>query len=120
MNRLLINENPLLILPSLAKEIGLNEAIVLQQLHFWLSKEKHSIDGSYWVYNTYKEWKKQFPFWSKSTIIRTFNKLEKANLIKTANHNKMKVDQTKWYTINYEKLDEISKKNNTFIQNDNI
>ena len=124
MNRLLINEHPLLILPSLAYAIGLNEAIVLQQIHFWISKEIHLYDGKYWVYNTYDGWCEQFPFWSKSTVIRTFNKLEKDGLIVTGNYNKMKADQTKWYTINYQKLDEISgelsKKNIPSIQIDNI
>ncbi len=33
---LLIEESPLQVLPSLAKAIGLNEAIFAQQLHYWL------------------------------------------------------------------------------------
>ena len=37
MSRLLINEPPLIVLPSLAKEIGLNEAIIVQQIQYWLS-----------------------------------------------------------------------------------
>lgn len=107
ISRLLINESPLLILPSLAKEIGLNEAIVLQQMHFWISKEKHFEDNRYWVYNTYDGWANQFPFWSRSTVIRTINSLEKRGIVETDNFNKMKIDQTKWYTINYKKLMEI-------------
>lgn len=35
--QLLINEPPLQVLPTLAKTIGLNEAIVLQQVHYWLN-----------------------------------------------------------------------------------
>lgn len=45
MSKLLISESPLLVLPSLAETIGLNEAIVLQQIHFWTSKEKHYKNG---------------------------------------------------------------------------
>ena len=108
MRNLLIDEYPLLIPPTLAKEIGLNEAIVLQQVHFWLTKEKQYKDGKFWVYNTYEGWREQFPFWSVSTIRRAFNKLEEKGLIETANYNSMKIDQTKWYTINYEKLNEIN------------
>lgn len=107
MRNLLIEEYPLLVLPTLADEIGLNEAIVLQQIHFWISKGKHFHDGRYWVYNTYEEWQKQFPFWSVSTVRRTFNKLEQLGLIESANYNSMTIDKTKWYTINYEKLNEI-------------
>lgn len=112
MNHLLIDEYPLLILPSLAKRIGLNEAIILQQVHFWISKRKHYIDEKYWVYNTYDGWAEQFPFWSRSTIIRLFKRLEDEGIILSANYNRMKIDQTKWYTINYDKISELSKEDN--------
>lgn len=101
----LLNEYPLIILPSLAKLIGLNEAIVLQQLHYWIchnaDKNRNFKDGHYWTYNSYKEWEKEFPFWSSSTIKRTFTSLEKQNLVISANYNKLKIDKTKWYTIDY-------------------
>lgn len=111
MSSLLIDEHPLVVLPSLAKEIGLNEAIMLQQIHFWISKRKHFKDGRYWVYNSYDSWAEQFPFWSKSTIIRILKRLEDRELIVVGNYNRLKIDQTKWYTVNYEKVDELSKMN---------
>ncbi|SDN86290.1 hypothetical protein SAMN05443253_12225 [Bacillus sp. OK048] len=40
MSRLLINEGPVKIIPSLATKIGLNEAVVLQQIHYWLGISK--------------------------------------------------------------------------------
>ena len=60
---LLISEPPLQVLPSLAKKIGLNEAIVLQQLHYWLDpkRNKNLHENLHWVYNTYEQWQKQFP-----------------------------------------------------------
>ena len=48
-----------------------------------------------------------FPFFSISTLRRTLSNLEKWNLIIVGNHNKMKSDQTKWYTVNYDKVREI-------------
>ena len=108
ISSLLIDEYPLLVLPSLAEEIGLNEAIVLQQIHFWLSKEKNFIDGRYWVFNSYEDWSKQFPFWSVSTIRRIFGKLEESGLVISGNYNKIGADRTKWYSIDYEKVSEIS------------
>ena len=36
MSKLLINESPLTVLPHLATEIGLNEAIFIQQVQYWL------------------------------------------------------------------------------------
>ncbi|MGG3843289.1 DnaD domain-containing protein [Anoxybacillus kestanbolensis] len=105
--RLLMDEEPLVILPSLAATIGLNESIVLQQLHYWLERSNHIHEGYKWVYNTYEEWQEQFPFWSISTIRRIINKLEEKGLIIVSNFNKSKIDKTKWYRIDYEKLTQL-------------
>ena len=107
MSKLLIQENPMMILPSLAKKIGLNQAIVIQQFHYWLLSSKHTIDGRKWIYNSYKEWELQFTFWSGKTVERTIRSLEDQGYLQSANHNRTKQDKTKWYTINYEKLAEL-------------
>ena len=60
MGRLLLNEQPLVVLPELACKIGLNEAIILQQLNYWINKSTKTYDGKQWVYNTYNDWQKQF------------------------------------------------------------
>jgi DnaD/phage-associated family protein len=104
MSRLLLDEEPLIVLPSLASIVGLNESIFLQQLHYWLQRSPHEFEGYKWVYNTYEGWEEQFPFWSKSTIRRIVTKLEKQELIIPGNFNRSKIDKTKWYRINYEKL----------------
>ncbi|MEJ9210095.1 DnaD domain protein [Bacillus smithii] len=109
MSRLLLDEKPLIILPSLAEKVGLNEAIILQQLHYWLQQSTNIRDGYKWVYNTYDDWKEQFPFWSKSTIRRTITRLENSGLIIVGNYNKLKIDNTKWYRINYEALEDMSR-----------
>lgn len=107
MSKLLIQENPMLVLPSLAEKIGLNGAIVIQQIHYWLVSSKHIIDGKKWIYNSYKDWERQFTFWSGKTIERTIRSLEEQGYLQSANHNRSKQDKTKWYTINYEKLAEL-------------
>ena len=104
MSRLLINEPPLQVLPSLAKEIGLNEAIVLQQMHYWLLKSSNEFKGVKWFYKTLEEWQTEFPFWSAMTIRRTLGSLEKQKIIKIGNFNKKKFDKTKWYTIDYQRV----------------
>lgn len=102
---LLINEPPLQVLPSLAVKVGLNEAIVLQQAHYWSNKTTHEYDGFKWFYKTYDDWQQEFPFWSSRTIRRVINNLEKQGyLISTCDYNKMPIDKTKWYRIDYEKL----------------
>lgn len=105
-SRLLIQEPPLMVLPSLAKEIGLNEAIILQQLHYWLENPKVGVirDSHKWVFNTYEEWKENFPFWSKATIQRAFSILETKGLIISKQFDRKKRDNTKFYRIDYDKL----------------
>ncbi|HDJ6782414.1 TPA: DnaD domain protein, partial [Staphylococcus aureus] len=107
MNKLLIDDYPIQVLPKLAELIGLNEAIVLQQIHYWLNNSKHKYDGKTWIFNSYPEWQKQFPFWSERTIKRTFGSLEKQNLLHVGNYNKAGFDRTKWYSINYETLNKL-------------
>ena len=81
MNKLLLNESPLIILPSLASKIGLNEAIFVQQLHYWIQKSSTYFDNKKWVYKTTKEWENEFPFWSNSTIKRAINSLKKSRIL---------------------------------------
>jgi len=85
------------------------QAMFLSQLHYWLMRSKHFNDDKVWVYNSYKEWQKQFPFWSSHTIRRIVNALEDLEVIVTGNYNKRPGDQTRWYTINYERIAELSR-----------
>lgn len=107
MSKLLIEEQPLQVLPKLAEKIGLNEAIVLQQVHYWLrANRQHFHDGRFWCYNSVRQWKAEnFPFWSEDTIKRVLKKLRALGLLLVANFNRLKIDQTLWYTIDYEAVD---------------
>lgn len=107
MSKLLINEPPLLVLPSLAKAIGLNEAIVLQQIHYWLQSSPHFYDGRRWVYNTAEGWQNNFIFWSEPTVRRILTSLRNQGVVLTGNYNKAGFDRTLWYSIDYEKLKEM-------------
>lgn len=91
---------------------GLGKAIVINQLNYWLEINRKGSrnykDGHYWVYKTYSEWvEKDFTFWSPKTVSRIFKSLENIGVIISANYNKLKIDKTKWYRIDYEKLQEI-------------
>ena len=104
INKLLIDDQPILVLPKLAEAVGLNEAIVLQQMHYWLRTSKHDHNGFKWVYNTYPEWQQQFPFWSVDTVKRTILRLQDGGFLVEGNFNKSNIDRTKWYRIDYDKL----------------
>ena len=100
---LILNTQPLVVIPELAVRLGLNEAIVLQQLHYWISKTTSGIefDGKRWVYNSYEQWVEQFPFWSSDTIKRTLTSLKTKGVISVEQLNKSKCDRTNYYAINY-------------------
>lgn len=113
-NELFVDKSKTLIINTdLALVLGdLNEAIVLNQLNYWLGINKKAgknfIDDRYWVYNSYSDWKaKDFPYWSEKTIQRTFTRLENKGVVLSANYNKLAIDKTKWYTIDTEKLQEL-------------
>lgn len=101
---LLINEPPLQVLPTLAERIGLNEAIFLQQLHYWLQRSDNWRDGRKWCYKSAEEWTKEFPFWSSRTIKRITTNLKNKKLIVTGVYNKAGFDRTTWYSIDYTAL----------------
>lgn len=105
MSKLLIDEPPLQVLPSLAVRIGLCEAMLVQQIHYWTQRSKPFNDGYCWVYNTVKEWQKQFPFWSENTIFRHLQNLRESGVLIAEQKSPNSFDKTMYYRINYEKLD---------------
>ena len=106
MSKLLINESPLQVLPTLAIRIGLNEAIFLQQLHYFLSLSKHEKDGRRWIYNSSADWQAIFPFWSAPTIRRVIASLEEQKLIiTTTQYNQSGFDKRRWFAIDYSALE---------------
>lgn len=104
MSRLLINEPPLQVLPSLAVKVGLNEAIILQQIHYWAERSKVEIEGHPWVYNTIQQWREQFPFWSDDTIGRALKSLRESGLVIAARLSKDPFNKTLYYRIDYRNL----------------
>ena len=104
MSKLLINESPLQVQPSLAMAIGLNEAIFLQQLHYWLGASKYNRDGRVWVYNTYAEWILQLRYMSERTLGRTIKSLKDQRLVIVEKFEQSKSNQVNYYTIDYDTL----------------
>lgn len=116
----LTGEEPRLYRPKLAKLIGLNETIVLHQIHFFISLEgAPERGGRKWVYKTIEAWQEQFQFWSLKTVERALKGLRDRKLIFVANFNKTKYDRTLWYSINYARLDKMSPSITTNSRNGN-
>lgn len=94
---------PLVVNPALAVRLGLNEAILLQQVHYWLTDTAAGIeyDGKRWIYNTLEGWHEQFPFMSLSTIKRGFASLKKQGVLRIEQLSDDKHNKTNYYSIDY-------------------
>lgn len=92
----LLPEAPLLVLPSLATVVGLNEAIVLQQLHY---RARIAPDG--WWQAGVRELCREFPFWSEPTVKRTLRGLRRDGLVEV---RQLGTDRTNRWRIDYAAL----------------
>jgi hypothetical protein len=109
-----LDEYPMLFYPKLAKILGDKEVLLLSQIHYWLGVCGRKRDGSKWIYNTIKEWQEQFPCYSEKTIARKLQKLTKLGIVLTGRYNKRGYDKTKSYSIDYQRLSEITGKSFSF------
>lgn len=84
---------------EVARELGVNAAVVIQQLHYWTSKGYgRTIGGRVYIYNTYEQWQEQFGFMSLMTVRRVFKKLEELEIVFT--HRKGYNRTSHWH-LNY-------------------
>lgn len=82
MYHLLLRGRQISLYPDLAVAFGLNEAIVIQQLHFVLQRDQlEDFEGRRWVRMSIADWQLQFPFWSESTIKRIFADLKTLGIV---------------------------------------
>lgn len=105
---LLLDESPLVVQPGLVRALGRSHlaALFVQQLHYWLQRSDNFRDGCYWTYQTYDEWSEQLVS-TPSTMYRLVQKLEAQGLIRTTSaYNRLPADNTLWYTLNYDALDQ--------------
>jgi len=101
---------------EIATKYGMLEAILLEHLNFWISKNKANevnfYDGNYWTYNSTKALAQLFPYVSLNTISRALRHLKEEGLILVGNYNKISYDRTTWYAI--------TEKGNSILQNDEM
>lgn len=112
---LLIDEPPMLMLPSLAKALkSADKAIMVQQIHYWLQIKRKANDarafhdGRWWVFNSIQQWHDQFIWMSERTIRRNLDELSKMGIIIVSRFNNKAFDRTKWYTLDYDLLDQLA------------
>jgi len=95
--------------PNIAKQYGVNEAIVLEYIFFWQSRGKKKRDGRYWTYGSVSTITKHFPFWSNKQVWRILKSLEEKEAILVGSFNKKGYDRTKWYSVNEEVFSQMVK-----------
>lgn len=104
MSSLLFDKDDILLVNRrLAAIVGLNEAIVLQQIDYWVKKKRGGVEhqGCRWVFNSLDSWHAQFPFWSKDTVKRALAALKARGLIRVQKLAEAARDQTNYYTVDY-------------------
>ena len=90
--------------------LGKNESILLHQINYWINKCGRNIQGlsGKWIYNSLKDWHKQFNFWSISTLRRAIKSLENSGILISKKVNAHRWNHTKWYSINFNKLNKLT------------
>lgn len=88
---------------DIAKEYGILEAILLNNLWYWIEKnranETNFFDGEYWTYNSNRAFNELFPYATPRKINYALNHLQEEGLIKTGNYNQSAYDRTLWYAF---------------------
>ena len=86
--------------PEIIKRLGsATQAIVLQQLSYWLERAENIHNGENWVYNTYEDWAEQLGL-SASQIKRAITALEDLGVVVSCQPEAY--DRIKWYRIDTE------------------
>lgn len=108
MSKLLLDEPPTLFYPGLAIVFGVDAAIFIQQLHWWLTVSDHIVDDRPWTYNSEQDWvDTTLPHLS----LRTFQRMSKALVVQgvvlTRQLRASLGDQRKWYSLDYARITEV-------------
>ncbi len=86
-----------------AVRCGVEEAVIISNLRFWLAKnaanERHKYDGHYWTYNSAKAFAELFPYWTSNKIQKLLKNMELKKYIISGTYNERGYDRTKWYTL---------------------
>lgn len=97
-----------------ALKYGIEESIVINNLQFWITKnranKKHFINDRTWTYNTYKAFSEIFPYWNEHKMKRILDSLVEKGILLRENYNKSGYDRTCWYAF---------KDESSFLQNYN-
>ena len=88
---------------DVATQYGVNSAIILNNIYWWVRKNETSgdnfYDGKYWTYNSVVGFTKYFPYLTEKQIRTALETLVNNGLLEKGNYNKSAYDRTGWYTV---------------------
>lgn len=88
---------------KIAEKYGVHSAILLNNIYFWIEKNKANgnnyFNGSYWTFNSKKAFSELFPYMTARQIDYALKKLIDEGVLITGNYNKVAYDRTLWYAI---------------------
>ena len=91
--------------PELAKEIGLNESILLLQFEYWLTRHGElRDDGHVWIRKPVREIQETFSFWSVGTVNGIIESLTRKGYVETAGLDKVRGKSGRWLRLNLDTL----------------
>ena len=87
----------------IAEKYGVNIAIFLNNIAFWIQKnqanQRHYYDGRYWTYNSQPAFLQLFPYWTIQNLKTVISNAKKLGLIVQGNYNEKSYDKTSWYAL---------------------
>lgn len=88
---------------DIAVKYGVNCAVLLNNINFWIEKnranEKHFYDGRYWTYNSVKAFSEMFPYLTARQIQIALQRLRDDGIIEVGHYGDDKMSRTLWYSI---------------------
>ena len=92
-----------------AEKYGVNCAIILYNIIFWLKKNKANDtnlhDDRYWTYNSIRAFNTIFDYLTPKQIRGALDYLREEGVLITGNYNTMNGDKTLWYSLSDEWCD---------------
>ena len=86
-----------------ARLYGVDCAVILYNLKFWLSKNKANQqnihDGRVWTYNSQEAWCDLFPYYTRRQVQRILKKLSDEGILLKGNYNDNRFVKTVWYSL---------------------
>ena len=114
MSNFLLDDKPIYTTRSLAIAVGINESLALWQLHSVIKvKEEYRDDrtlyeGVLWCKYNLSQWQEKLPWMSEAGIRKMLKRIETVGVLLSCQPNAKDRDQTKWYRIDYDRLNNLA------------